>query len=284
MLGNAQDDAAPVSVPAAMGYAAQGNVEMNQARHEAEMESAVRTARERKALKEAMAGYARKPTDITTAEQFLSANRPPASPPREGDAETSPVKTSTYVPRFETTASGVNSSAASSAAGSGAGTPTAVAADLAEEKRGLFSFLRPKRNRSEETDSDPGSRPPPSDYPTPATAPVVGAATESGETEVGEAIATATVSDGSSDENPGFLRRLLGIGKKDTPPPVTVPAPLDPGAGQPSLEAAAPVPDTSSPGTPTEPTERLEIPSAPAFNGTSSAPPEASLSGADDEG
>lgn len=240
LLGNAQDDAAP----AVTGYAAQGNVEMNQARHEAEMESAVRTARERKALKEAMAAYVPQPSDITTAERFLSVNRPPGASAREGDAETSPVKRSAYVPRFETTTDRAHPSAAPTesipvADPSSAGSPATVRPPD-EDKRGLFSFLRPRQSRAEGTTSGPGFlsssalAPPPSDYPTPVAPPAPGAPGEdaaaasenaiavpfgSGEADEAlaadraEAISAATVSPAASGENPGFLRRLFGKGK-----------------------------------------------------------------------
>ncbi len=271
LLGNAQDDAEPASAP--MGYAVQGNVEMNQTLRETEMQRAVQTARERKALKEAMAGYVQKPTDITTAEQFLSVNRPPGMPRREGDTEISPVKTSTYVPEFQTTAGRVNPSSAPSESVPMAEPPTA-AIPPDEEKRGFFSFLRPKRNRPEETASDRGILPPPSDYTTPTALPVEGSATDAASATTGEAITTATVaataSTGSSDENPGFLRRLFGKGKKEASPPMPVSVPPYPEAEVSSGEAAPPLPATSSS---PSPTERLEIPSAPAFQGTSSPPP-----------
>lgn len=270
-LGNAQDDAAPVT----MGYAAQGNVEMNKTRHEEEMERAVRTARERKALKEAMAALAtnaQKPSDITTAEQFLALHRPPSPAPREGDAGMSPLKTSVYVPEFETTTSRVKSSAPQTASDP-MPVPPVGPADRAEGKRGLLSFLRLQKDRSVETGSDGGSfpssapAPPPADYTAPA-APIGGVAMAPGGGIAvpadGEGISAATVS-ASAAENPGFFRRLFGKEKTDGSASVFVPALSYSGAEEPSPEAVVPSPASASSDSPTE---RIEIPSAPAFNGT----------------
>jgi hypothetical protein len=224
----------------AMGYAAQGNVALNQARHAAELLRAAQVSRQQKALKEAMAAYAQKPQTITTAEQFLTANRPPAQPPREGDAGMSPVRTSTYVPEFETTTSRVNR------LGSGTSGPSTMSgtAALPERMPGLFDLFTSKNNAP--TAVDPGANPytldapapPPAGYVQPgaAEAPVGAGATPM--VDQSEAIAAATVSATEPEEKPDFFSRLFGKGKKGSATEALVPAP-DP-VGSAPAESAEP--------------------------------------------
>lgn len=293
-LGNAQDDAAASASPAstlspttvtssaptyqpapqestggvpsegvAMGYAAQGNVAMNQALHEAELLRAAQVSRQQKALKEAMAAYAQKPQTITTAEQFLAANRPPAMTPREGDGGMSPVRTSTYVPEFQTTTSRVNRS------GQGTSGPSTISgtAALPERKPGLFDFFKSKKSAPAAV--DPGANPytldapapPPAGYvqPAAAEAPVGAGATPM--VDQSEAIAAATVSAmvlaRAPEEKPDFFSRLFGKGKKGSATEALVPAP-DPGGSAPAESAEPSV--TVAPAA-----ENGEIPTPPSF-------------------
>lgn len=243
-----------------MGYAAQGNVAMNKTLHEAELQRAAHASRQQKALKEAMAAYTQRPQTITTAEQFLAANRPPAMPPREGDAGMSPVRTSTYVPEFETTTSRVNRS------GSGTSGPSTMpgTAALPERKPGLFDFFKSKK--SAPTAVDPGANPytldatapPASSYVQPgaAGAPVGGGAPPM--VDQSEAIAAATVSPAAAEAKPDFFGRLFGKGKKNSAAEVVFPAPdtvgsAPEGAAEPSVTVAPATEAGESGGIPTPP-------------------------------
>ena len=108
-LCNAQDDAAltgaatttPAETAVAMGYAAQGNVAMNEALRKAELQAALQKAREKRATQQAMVNYVQKPEPITTAEQFLAAHRPPM-PRSSGPSEAAVAsRQRSYVPEFE---------------------------------------------------------------------------------------------------------------------------------------------------------------------------------------
>lgn len=240
-----------------MGYAAQGNVAMNKAQHEAELLRAAQVSRQQKALKEAMAAYAQKPQTITTAEQFLAANRPPAQPPREGDAGMSPVRTSTYVPEFQTTTSRVNRS------GSGTSGPSTMSgtAALPERKPGLFDFFKSKKSAPAAV--DPGANPytldatapPASSYVQPgaASAPVGGG--EASMVGQSEAIAAATVSPAAAEAKPDFFGRLFGKGKKSSAAEAVVPAPdyLGSAPAEVAEPSATVAPAAESGGNPTPP-------------------------------
>jgi hypothetical protein len=288
-LGNTQDDAPPVSTGAAlpattvtgsgpggvstagvpvggvstegvaMGYAAQGNVAMSKAQHEAELQRAAQSSRQQKALKEAMAAYAQKPQTITTAEQFLAVNRPPAGPPRDGDFAMSPVKTSTYVPEFQTTPSRVNGT------GGDSGGPSTMSGSTPQPARkpGLFDFLKSKKSLPAQV--DPGANPYSLDAPAPPPAGYVqpGAAAAppgSGAAPMGdqsEAIAAATVAPAPT-EKPDFFSRLFGKGKKSSPAEAALPAPDEVGTapaatGEPSATVAPAAPAADSGGIPTPP-------------------------------
>lgn len=251
-LGNAQDDAAPDSASApSPGSAARGNVAMSKARHEVDLQRAALTSREQKALKEAMAAYAPKPAPITTAEQFLAANRPPAAPPREGDSAFSRVRTSTEVPEFLPTPGRVKTPAGRDSA------RTTRAAALPGGKPGWFDLFKSKKGSAPVTDvaTDPSAReasaPPAADYPPPV----------SDLTPVTEPDATTvpTASASSPEPKPDFLSRLFGKGKKPEAASLTgpgdegtaVPAPGQPsvpssGRSDGSPEEETPVPPTAS--------------------------------------
>jgi len=288
-LGNAQDDAgsaspestlppttvtssAPTYQPApqestggvssegvAMGYAAQGNVAMNKAQHEAELLRAAQVSRQQKALKEAMAAYAQKPQTITTAEQFLAANRPPALPPGEGDAGMSPVRTSTYVPEFQTTTSRVNRS------GQGTSGPSTMSgtATLPERKPGLFDFFKSKKSAPTAVDPEANpytldaSAPPASSYVQPGAAGAPAGAGATPMVDQSGAIAAATVSPAPAEAKPDFFSRLFGKGKKSSAAEVVAPAPDYVGTAP--AEAAEPS-ATVAPAT-----EAGEIPTPPSF-------------------
>ncbi len=269
-LGNTQDDAAAVptggvsSEGVAMGYAAQGNVAMSKAQHEADLQRAALAARQEKALKAAMASYAQTPPPITTAEQFLAVNRPPAGPPREGDFALSPVKTSTYVPEFQTPSGSVNSS--------GVAPQTTTASP--GRKPGLFDLFKSKK--SSPTAVDTGTNPytaealaPPAasdEQPSVAAAPVTGG--EAPMVDQSEAIAAATVFPAPTEAKPDFFGRLFGKGKKAEPAVAVAPAPDSVGTvtgapAEPSATVAAA-------------TEATGIPTPPAFTDGATPPPAAS--------
>lgn len=244
-----------------MGYAAQGNVAMNKAQHEAELQRAAQVSRQQKALKEAMAAYTQKTQPITTAEQFLAANRPPAMPPREGDGGMSPVRTSTYVPEFQTTGSRVNRSGE----GTSAAPPAMSGTALPERKPGLFDFFKLKKSAPAAVDPGPNPytldapAPPPAGYVQPAAAGE--ATTGSGPAPMvdqSEAIAAATVS-APPEEKPDFFSRLFGKGKKSSASETSVPAPA------PDVVGAAPAVSDEPSATVAPATESGEIPTPPSF-------------------
>lgn len=174
----------------------------------------------------------------------------------------SPVKTSTYVPEFQTTGSRVNASGPATAA------PPAMSgtAALPERKPGLFDLFKSKKSAPAAV--DPGANPYTLDAPAPPPAGYVqpGAAAEApvgaGATPMvdqSEAIAAATVSATAPEEKPDFFGRLFGKGKKSSASEASVPAPA------PDYVGTAPDASADSSATAAPAAESGEIPTPPSF-------------------
>jgi len=187
-------------------------------------------------------------------------------PPGEGDPGMSPVKTSTYVPEFQTTTSRVNSSGEPSQVA----TMSSPGADLPERKPGLFDLFKSKK--SEPVNVDPGANPytadalapPAASYEQPgavATAPA-GAAPM---VDPSEAIAAATVAPAPS-EKPDFFSRLFGKGKKTSPAEavVSVPDYVGTAPAAPAEPSATVAPAAEAAGIPTPPAYTEGAPTPPA--------------------
>lgn len=239
-LGNAQEDALPVSTV----YATQGNVARRQSLDEAEMQAAVQAAREEKALKAAMATYSQPRQVITTPAQFLAANPPrvPAAADGEGDLSGVVVKKEEEVPEFEPVP-GTNGPGASSP------DPAPVRTAL-PVKAGFFEKLKVKNRRK---DSGFAENPYVLEQP---------AAQESISNTVGGA---SGVSEHSSKKDPfgGIFKR-----GKSSPAPASVP----PGevVGTPSAITTAPEEMSLGSG-PRE--ANTDIVAAPAVTGTGAPAP-----------
>ena len=207
-LCNAQDDAAltgaatttPAETAVAMGYAAQGNVAMNEALRKAELQAALQKAREKRATQQAMVNYVQKPEPITTAEQFLAAHRPPM-PRSSGPSEAAVAsRQRSYVPEFEAQTGRAES--APSVPSESTTTP---------RKPGLFDRLKWKKSKSQEGNPSFAEMPapPPSEYPrgmvdsSPAAEGIAPGAVPS------SAPAAVAIPDMTQPEKPGFLGRLF---------------------------------------------------------------------------
>jgi hypothetical protein len=250
LLGNAQDDAAltgantttPAETAVAMGYAAQGNVAMNQAQKENEVQAALQKAREKRALQQAMVNYTQKPEPITTAEQFLAANRPPM-PRSSGPSEFAVTsRQQSYVPEFEPQTGPADS-----------GMTASVEPALPSRKPGLFDRLRSKKPKQQEVGPafDDAPVPPPADDTTGMSD------TESAAPAALQPNAAAAISfsDGQESEKPGLLGRLFkrekgGVATLPQDPAVV----MEPVVTAPPVEA---VPEADVPG---------GIPSPPGFD------------------
>ncbi len=239
-FGNGQDGAVSTTPPAD-GWGVHGNAAWSKAQREAEREQAAAAARQKKALMGAMSSYVQPPAPITTAEQYLSAHRPPA-PPRDEGAAPSPVRRDAYVPEFETSPA---------PSGSGRETPSGAAAAV-QEKRGLFDLFKPKRKSPDSPAPGPNpdtaeSVPPAATYPegsAAAAAPQASAPTDSA------ALAAATQGEA---EKPSLLGRLFGNKEREKTPPSPMPHPT---LSAP-VDSAAPAPPTSA--------DAAEIPEPPSF-------------------
>lgn len=227
-LCNAQDDAAltgvatttPAETAVAMGYAAQGNVAMNEALRKAELQAALQKAREKRATQQAMVNYVQKPEPITTAEQYLAAHRPPMSRSSGPSEAADSSRQRTYVPEFEAQTGRADSAANTSSES----TPAA-------RKPGLFDRFKWKKSKSQESNPsfvDPQA-PPPSEYPrgmvdaSPAAEGIAAGAVPS------SAPAAVAVSDMKEPEKPGFLDGLFKRTKESAtvlpPSPATAVSP-----------------------------------------------------------
>lgn len=270
-LGNGQDDAV-ATTPPPNGWGVQGNVAWTKAQHAAELEKAALAARQQKALKEAMGSYSRAAPPIMTAEQFLAANRPPASasPPLGDSAPVNLARRQEYVPAFESTparAGRGEPSTASVQAASGSST-----VDLPQKRFGLRDLFRGKEKGANEISGDLPPNPyvdsppiPASTYPTPLET-VVPPAADSSEMAppAADAINEATLGtlEGPGPEKPSFFGRLFGKNKSETPGIPTepaAPAPVE-GAALPSMLAEAG--GEAGDGVPAPPTEMA--PAGPA--------------------
>lgn len=253
-LGNGQDGALP-STPPPNGWGIHGNAAWSKAQNAAELERAALAARQKKALMEAMATHTQRPPVITTAEQFLSVNRPPAPPPGSAPAAPSPVRRDAYVPQFENTSPRTG--------GGNAAPPSAPAppTPLPEKKGGLFGLFK-----SKESAEGPGgllpppgasdSLPPPAAYPEPgAMNPGPPPAVDSSERQA--ALAEATEGAPAGDK-PTLFGKLFGKDKPAESAPPTAPVMALPPSAEPST---APAPDPAG------------IPVPPSFNEPAPAPP-----------
>lgn len=226
--------------PPPNGYGIQGNVQWSKALRDQEMENASLAARQKKAMMQSMATTSQQPPVITTAEQYLQAHRP-ATPPA-GEQAPSPLRRDVYVPQFENAAPARPSAPDTPAFETGA-------APAAQEKKGLFSFLKGKEKAEFANDAPP---PPAAAYPEPSTsmetpAPSIDTAGQDA------ALAAATQGGaGKKEEKPSFFGRLLKREKATEPSstgdttlsdPIAFPIP-----GEPMGQSEPPVPVPGSGG------------------------------------
>jgi len=246
-LGNAQEDALPVSTV----YATQGNVATRQSRDEADMQAAVQAARQEKALKAAMAAYTQPRQVITTPEQFLAANPPrvPAAPNGEGDLSGFMVKKDDEVPEFEPVSGGAGSRG-----------PLLSAVPIEAEpagKAGIFDWLKPKKQSASPApapntlEADPGSSPVERPKKGPFAALFkrgdVAPSPASGEnserppgTEVSNGLATTTAETAVSGERVSAPAPPIDSGTDDTTTSIFVPRqPVVPSGGSARLKKAS---------------------------------------------
>jgi hypothetical protein len=143
--GNAQESA-PVSAP--VNYGTQGNVAQNRSLYELELQRAAQEARRMKELKAAIAstGFAPPPT-ITTASQFLAANRPPMPPPSE---QPEVERSEAYVPDFENPTR--PSSVPSRPVQPSGNTPNF---EMPEKERSFFKWIKGKKDDDSVSDLPP---------------------------------------------------------------------------------------------------------------------------------
>ncbi|MEM9280603.1 MAG: hypothetical protein AAGA96_02145 [Verrucomicrobiota bacterium] len=118
---------------AATAFNTQGSASHNRAIREAEQQRAVAEARELKALKASMSVVHPAAASYTTAEQFLAANRPPM-PPVSAVTEPTPIRHTTHVPDFETSAPRLNSQPSQSSG----------VIELPSQRGGFLNFLKRK--------------------------------------------------------------------------------------------------------------------------------------------
>ncbi|MEM6916622.1 MAG: hypothetical protein AAF491_08670, partial [Verrucomicrobiota bacterium] len=144
LQGNAQESV-PAS-PAATSYATQGNVAQNKSVYDQEMERAAFEARKVKELKAAIASqsFGPPPAPITSASQYLAANRPPVPPPSQAPAAERPAA---EVPTFNTAPS---SPAPSSSAPPRSSSPNAGVPDFELPQKQERSFFKWLKNKKEE--------------------------------------------------------------------------------------------------------------------------------------
>ncbi len=159
-----------VEEPVAPLYRNQANVQQSKMMHDRELAQAARDARIEKELKAAMAaqGMSARPPVITTAAEFLEANKPPPAPPSD-TPRPEPRRGGDYVPPFEIP----TDPTASSSRGSAETGPGAEAAmneatsgdlELPKQKGGFFSKLF--GGKKGEAPSDTPVPTMPSEYPT----------------------------------------------------------------------------------------------------------------------
>lgn len=132
--GNAQD-----AVPPA--YVTQGNVQQNRSTYENELQRAAQEARQKKELMASMAASGgTAPPVITTAEQFLAADRPPMPAPSE--PRPAPVRGEAYVPSFDAPSTNTGSTPAGSF-------------EMPEKERSFFKWLKTKKKKTTDPTFEP---------------------------------------------------------------------------------------------------------------------------------
>ncbi len=151
-------------------YRHQANVEQSKMMHDRELAQAARNARIDKELKAAMAaqGMSARPPVITTAAQFLEANKPPPAPPSD-TPRPEPRRGGDYVPPFEIPDDPTAGSSSRVRPENGPGAEDAMiqstgGVEMPGKKGGFFSKLF----GGKKAESLPESAPPsmPSEYPT----------------------------------------------------------------------------------------------------------------------
>jgi hypothetical protein len=148
-------------------YRHQANVAQSKMMHERELSQAARQARIDKELKSAMAaqGMSASPPVITTAAQFLEANKPPPAPPSD---RPEPLRGGGYVPPFDIPADPTPSSnpvrpETGPSAENAMIQTTQGDFELPKQKGGFFSKLFGKKKADTPPDLAPVM---PSEYPT----------------------------------------------------------------------------------------------------------------------
>lgn len=270
-LGNGQDGAlAPTIVRGGSGPGVQGSVGWTQAQQEAELARAALAARQKKALMGAMASLSHKPPVITSAEQYLQVYRPAVASSPVGSALTAEaVRSSHYVPAFET------GETVASGEGRASATGPAPAVGLPARKTGLFALFQSKESG---IGGDLLKNPEPSGEAGSAAfgvePPVVGpnSGSESPPTEVAVSNESAPSVD-LPTEKPTFLGRLFGKSKASG----SLPMP-DPGGSTPPVIASPEWPPST-----VDPVS-TDIPAPPSFSAEAPAPaPAPAASGSDEE-